>query len=260
MNMLLFSISMSKKVTTSWGGVADWYSEYLTLEDSYQAKVILPNVVRLLEPLAGRKLIDVACGEGYFSRAFAKAGAKVVGADIAPELIAKAKEAGGGVQYYVAPAEKLQFATTAQFDIAVCVLALQNIDDIGKVFKEVHRVLKPKGTFVFVLNHPAFRVLKRSSWVYDEGHHQQYRRIDGYLSSAKITVDMHPGKRGRSKTVSYHRSIQDFSKALFNAGFTIDRIEEWTSHKTSEKGPRQKAEDTARKEIPLFMALQASLR
>ena len=145
------------------------------------------------------------------------------------------------------------------FDAATCVLALQNIDDIAKVFKEVARVLKQGARFTFVLNHPAFRVLKRSSWGYDEKEGVQYRRVDGYLSAAKIEIAMHPGKNAK-KTVSYHRSLQDFSKALANAGFVIERIEEWTSHKVSGKGPRQKAEDAARKEFPLFMAVSASLR
>jgi hypothetical protein len=37
----------------------------------------------------------------------------------------------------------------------------------------------------------------------------------------------------------------------------IDAIEEWPSHKTSTSGPRAAAENTARKEIPMFMAVRA---
>src|SRR4029079_16157095 len=125
------------------------------------------------------------------------------------------------------------------------------------VFKEVRRALKPGGRFVMVLNHPTFRVLKRSSWGWDEGQGVQYRRVDGYLSAQKIAIDMSPGTKVRGKTISYHRSLQDFFKALSGAGFAVARLEEWISHKTSQEGPRQKAEDLARKEIPLFMALEA---
>jgi len=42
-------------------------------------------------------------------------------------------------------------------------------------------------------------------------------------------------------------------KALHKAGFTLKILEEWNSHKKSEPGPRAKAEDRARKEIPLFL-------
>jgi len=245
-----------KKETTSWGGVAEWYSGYLKDSDSYQAKVILPNLMRMLGLTAPDQVLDLACGEGFFAREFAKTGAKVLGADIAPELIKKAKAAGDLVIYKEAAAHKLAFAKNNEFTTVACVLALQNMEDIKAVFKEVRRVLTKDGRFVLVLNHPAFRVLKRSSWGFDEKENVQYRRIDGYLSQAKITVDMHPSKKTSKQTISYHRSLQDFAKALSGEGFAITRLEEWTSHKVSGKGPRQKAEDTARKEIPLFMALE----
>jgi ubiquinone/menaquinone biosynthesis C-methylase UbiE len=245
---------------TSWGAVADWYGEYLLKEGSYQAEVILPNLLRMLDLKKSDTVLDLACGEGFFAREFAKSGAKVLAADISPELIAKAKTAGGSILYKVAPATKLGFAKDKEFTAAACILALQNIEDIKGVFKEVSRVLAKEGKFILVLNHPAFRVLKRSSWGFDEKQAEkeavQYRRIDGYLSAAKLEIDMHPGKKSSAKTISYHRSLQDFTKALASAGFAITRLEEWTSHKVSGKGPRQKAEDTARKEIPLFMALE----
>ena len=244
------------KKSTSWGEVADWYSDYLAKEDSYQAQVILPNLLRMLALQKSDTVLDLACGEGFFAREFAKSGAKVLGADISPELIAKAKKAGGPILYKVTPANKLTFAKDKEFTAVVCVLALQNIEDIKAVFAEVRRTLAPGGRLVVVLNHPAFRVLKRSSWGFDEEQKVQYRRIDGYLSAAKVLVDMHPGKQGGPKTTSFHRSLQDFAKALTGTGFAITRLEEWTSHRASQKGPRQKAEDTARKEIPLFMALE----
>lgn len=245
------------KKDTSWGGVAGWYDDYLKDEDTYQAKVISPNLMRMLAVKKGERVLDLACGQGYFTRLAREAGADIAGADISKELIAKAKAQTPGTTFYVAPATNLNFAKDNTYDAALCVLALQNIEDLPATFKEVRRVLKPDGRFVFVLNHPAFRVLKRSSWGWDEEAKAQYRRVDGYLSSAKIAVDMHPGKATRATTVSYHRSLQDFFKALAGAGLAATRLEEWISHKQSQKGPRQKAEDTARKEIPLFMCIEA---
>jgi ubiquinone/menaquinone biosynthesis C-methylase UbiE len=241
---------------TSWGGVAAWYGEHLAGEDTYHEKVVLPNLLRVLNLKKGERVLDLACGEGYFARAFAKAGATVVGADIAKELIEKAR-LQGGAEYHVALANDLKFAKDKSFDTVVCVLALQNIEDLTGTFAEARRVLRPGGRFVMVLNHPAFRVLKRSSWGWDEAAKAQYRRIDGYLSGAKVAVDMAPGGSKKAQTVSYHRSLQDFFKPLAATGFAVVRLEEWISHKTSQRGPRQRAEDTARKEIPLFMLLEA---
>ena len=256
--VLVYSVGMDpKSAKTSWGKVADWYGDYLGSEDTYQAKVILPNLLRVLDLKKGERVLDLACGEGFFAREFAKTGTQVVGADIARELIEHAKKTGGDVEYHVAPATNLSFAKDSQFDVVVCVLALQNIEDLAGVCKEARRVLKAKGRFVIVLNHPAFRVLRRSSWGWDEEAGVQYRRIDGYLSAAKISVDMHPGKGKSVQTISYHRSLQDFVKALRGAGLAVSQLEEWISHKESGKGPRQQGEDTARREIPLFVMLEA---
>lgn len=247
---------MPPKRDTSWGKVADWYGDYVAKEGTYQSDVILPNLIRILNAKKGERVLDLACGQGFFTREIAKQGAEVVGADIAPELIAQARTLGGNITYHVAPAERLSFAKDAEFNAVVCVLALQNMENISTVFKEVQRVLAPGGRFLIVLNHPTFRVMRRSSWQWDEEQKIQYRRIDGYLSAAKISVDMNPGKRNSKKTISFHRSLQDFFKAITGAGLVVSRLEEWTSHKVSEKGPRQKSEDTARKEIPLFMAIE----
>jgi ubiquinone/menaquinone biosynthesis C-methylase UbiE len=245
------------KKDTSWGGVAQWYDDYLGGEDTYQAKVILPNLMRLLNIKEGERVLDLACGQGYFTREAAKATQRAVGADISKELVARAKAQTPGIPFYATPAHKLAFAKAGEFDAVLCVLALQNMQDLSPVFKEMQRVLKPGGRFVFVLNHPAFRVLKRSSWGWDEQAKTQYRRIDGYLSAAKVAVDMHPSKAKKSATVSYHRSLQDFFKALSGAKLSVTRLEEWISHKQSQKGPRQAAETVARREIPLFMCIEA---
>lgn len=242
---------------TSWGKVAGWYGEHLTKEDSYHANVVLPNLLRVLHLKKSDTVLDLACGEGFFAREMAKSGATVTGSDIAPELIAQAVEKGGKVSYHTAPATDLKFAKDKSFSAVVCVLALQNIEDLPATLKEVKRVLAPGGRFIMVLNHPAFRVLKRSSWGFDEQTKEQYRRIDGYLSGAKVFVDMQPGGKETVRTISYHRSLQDFFKAFSAQQFAVTRLEEWISHKASQPGPRQEAEDRARKEIPLFMMLEA---
>lgn len=243
---------------TSWGKVANWYDKVVRDDDSYQAQVILPNIIRILAPEKGKKILDLACGQGFFTHALAAKGAHVTGVDIGPELIDIArKHAGHNEEFYVSPAENLPKFPERSFDSAVCVLAIQNIERMAAAFKEVSKVLKDKGRFVIVLNHPVFRIPGKSSWGWDDKANSQYRRVDEYLTESRSAIDMHPGRADKKElTYSFHRSLQAYSKSLANAGFAIARIEEWTSHKESEKGPRKQAEDKARKEIPLFMCLE----
>ncbi len=246
------------KKETSWGGVADWYDAHLEADtDSYQEKVITPNLLRLLDIKKGMRILDLACGQGFFARKFSDKGASVVGADISKELVALAKKHAPKISFHATPAHKLGFAQGETQDAVVIVLAIQNIANMGDVFKEAWRVLAPGGKFILVMNHPAFRIPKRSSWGFSSADKKQYRRIDGYLSQSMSEILMHPGKVASESTVSYHRSLQDYVKALGKAGFTISRLEEWISHKKSQLGPRQAAEDMARKEIPLFLMLEA---
>jgi ubiquinone/menaquinone biosynthesis C-methylase UbiE len=242
---------------TSWGAVADWYDTYLEVTpESYQAMVIAPNLLRVLALKKDERVIDIACGQGYFTRLLSEAGAVAIGADISKELIAVAKKHSPKIDFHVAPSHQLRFAENASYDVATIILAIQNIERLSETFAEAYRVLKSDGRLVLVLNHPAFRIPKRTSWGWDDETGVQYRRVDGYLSGATIPIEMHPGQMESTQTISYHRSLQDFFKALSKAGFAVTKLEEWISHKKSEKGPKQAAEDTARKEIPLFLMLE----
>lgn len=245
---------------TSWGPVASWYDEMLGGKDTYQLKVILPNLLRIVPP-TGKRIIDIACGQGFFSKMYADAGATVLGVDIAPELIAYAKKyESKNLSFAVAPAEALAPVPNGSFDAALIVLALQNIKDMPQALKEASRTLVKGGALVIVLNHPCFRILKASAWGYDESAGVQYRRIDKYGMPFSIKVDMTPGKKAPSEkihTMSFHRPLQDYFKALSGAGFSVIGLEEWISHKQSERGPRAKAEDAARKEFPMFLTIVA---
>ena len=246
---------------TDWSDVAQWYDELVgTGGSEYHRHVVLPGVMRLLAPQAGQKILDVACGQGVLCRLLAAAGAMATGVDSSKELIDAAKlraeESAVRGTFFVSDARELVGLPTGEFDAAACVLAIQNIHPIAPLCAAVARVLKPGGRFVIAMSHPAFRGPKESSWGWD-GNAVQYRRVDRYLIPRKAPIVMHPGKKDSRYTWTFHKPLEDYVNALRNAGLLIDALEEWPSHKTSEPGPRQAAENTARKEIPLFMAIRA---
>jgi ubiquinone/menaquinone biosynthesis C-methylase UbiE len=251
------------KTDTSWNAVAEWYDTLLEEKPgTYQKELILPNVLRLLGVKKGDTVLDLACGQGLFSRAFANAGAQVIGVDASKRLIDFAKKhSPQSIQYHIRMAHRLAFVKDHTIDSVVIVLAIQNIENIADVFAECRRVLKPRGRLLMVLNHPAFRIPKASDWEHDTKSGVIYRRVAQYLSESTIAIDMHPGAGTGAKkseqTITFHRPLQVYSKALAKAGFAIARLEEWNSHKTSQPGPRQKAENTSRKEIPLFLCIEA---
>jgi ubiquinone/menaquinone biosynthesis C-methylase UbiE len=250
-----------RKKNTSWEHVAKWYDGLLKGEGTYQKDLILPNLLRLMDIKKGDAVLDLACGQGFFAREFNKAGARVTGVDASRSLIALARShSPRDIRFEAATAEKLSFIKAESVEKIAIVLALQNMNTAAEVLRECARVLNKDGALFIVMNHPAFRVLRASSWGWDEDTKTQYRRIDRYLSEAKVPVQMHPGDKPGEHTLSFHRPLQSYFKILSKAGFAVAALEEWNSHHKSEPGPRARAEDIARKEIPLFMCLVAVKR
>jgi ubiquinone/menaquinone biosynthesis C-methylase UbiE len=256
----------SSPSSTSWGTVASWYDSHLEKTgDTYHEKVVYPNLLRILGDIKGKKILDLACGQGQFSRIMQNVGAYVTGVDLGKELITLAeshnksiKETGvHKVTYFTGSADDLYMIKDASVERVVCVLALQNIENLQKTIEEAGRVLVKEGSFIFVLNHPSFRNPRQTHWGYDEAQNKQYRRIDEYMSESHVKIDMTPGSAAKKKfTVSFHRPLQVYVKALTKQNFVVTRLEEWVSHRESEKGPKQKAENVSRKEIPLFMCIE----
>ena len=245
-----------KPKDTSWENVAGWYDQLLEGEGTYQKELILPNLLRLMDIGANDTILDLACGQGFFAREFYKKTKYVMGADASRSLIALAqKNSPASLAFHAAQADALLFVKDGTIDKIAIILALQNIENMAAVAKECSRALKKGGNLYIVLNHPAFRVPKESSWGWDEKEKAQYRRVDRYLSELKIPIEMHPGKTSSTYTTSFHRPLRSYFKALGKAGFGVVAMEEWNSHKKSEPGPRAVAEDIARKEIPLFLCL-----
>ena len=244
-----------KPPTTDWSDIADWYDQLVGEGGSdYHRNVVLPGVLRLLNAQPGERVLDVACGQGVLCRLLMERGVQTTGIDAARELVDAARRHGPG-EFLVGDARELKVPEQS-FDAAACVLAMQNIHPIQPVFDGVGQALKPRGRFVIAMMHPAFRGPKETHWGWDAENKIQYRRTDRYLIPRKSPIVAHPGKKASRYTWTFHKPIEHYVKAARRANLLIDALEEWPSHKTSEPGPRQAAENQARKEIPMFMAIR----
>ena len=249
---------------TSWNQVAPWYNKIVGQEGHYYHEhLVLPGVLRLLNLKTDDNLVDLACGQGVLARHLPPI-KKYLGLDLAKELIKEAKlqSRQANQEFMVCDLSKVLRERTEKFDKAAIILALQNIEEASNVIKNAANYLKQGGQLVIVLNHPAFRIPRQSAWQVDEKNKQQQRVINRYLSPLKIPIDMNPGEKtpdqNKKITWSFHHSLQDYSQMLNQAGFMIEKIEEWSSDKES-VGKAAKMENRARAEIPLFMAILAKL-
>ncbi len=251
---------MGRADAGSWEHVADWY-EALTGErgTEFHQALVIPGVLRLLALRPGERVLDLACGQGAVALALHRAGAQVTGVDLSPRLVDLARRRSpAAIRYLAGDVRRLAMPGNASFDALVFVLAAQNMDPIAPVFAECARLLRPGGRLVLVTAHPAFRIPRQSAWRWDEERKLLSRSMDLYLSEMKIPIDMRPFKEpGRAVTWTYHRPIGAYVNSLAQSGLWTDALEEWPSHRTSQPGPRAKAENRARAEFPLFLAIRA---
>lgn len=244
---------------TGWEQVSDWYGGHMAENDSLLNTVVYPGVLKLLAPTKGASYLDIACGEGAFARLLVKSGVKVSGFDASPSLIERAARlAPTNTKFAVADATRFsKLFPVEKFAGATCLLAIQNIDPLAPVLQNASAVLTPGASLVIVMNHPCFRIPRQSAWGWEEPRQIQYRRVDMYMSPLKIPILAHPGADRSIKTTSYHRPISAYINALGANGFAVDALEEWTSNRVSDSGPKAKAENRARAEFPMFLALRA---
>ncbi len=249
---------LGMKKNTSWENVSDWYGDIVG--DSghyYHEHLILPGLKSLLKLTKSSSLLDLACGDGIIGRTLAKE-IDYTGLDLAKGLIsqAKSKDKNKAHSYDVADAtSKIELNKT--FSHAVIILALQNIEFPDKAFANIASHMIKGGTFVFVINHPCFRIPRQSSWGVEQAKKLQYRRVDRYMTPLDIPIQSHPSKgRESAQTISFHRPLSFYTQLLNKAGFVIETIDEWCSNKKS-VGGNSKMENRARAEFPLFMAVKA---
>ena len=140
----------------------------MSLDLSYGPGAPPESELRLLGPLAGKRVLVLGCGEPGTPVALATQDAKVVTVDPSPERLALAREltedAEVKVELHGADFADLAFVRADTIDAAVSVLALAEVDDLDRVFRQVHRVLRSQGPLVLSLPHPAAGIPDGRSW------------------------------------------------------------------------------------------------
>jgi SAM-dependent methyltransferase len=200
-----------------YDGVADWYDASLaTTEIGLSARRV---ALRLLGEPRGR-LLDVGCGTGVHTAAFADAGWAVLGVDMSEDQLRLARRRGCDV--VKADAAALPFED-ASFDAVASMWTHTDVDDFGAAVREAARVLRPAAPLVYVGVHPCF-VGPHSRFVGAQGVpelHPGYREPRRYHEAPGISPE---GLRARVGAV--HLPLDGFLRAFLAAGLKIVELEE----------------------------------
>lgn len=189
--------------------------------------------VRLLGEVAGKDVLEIGCGSAPCARWLAGQGARAVGLDVSIGMLARgvaAMERGGPrVPLVQAGAEDLPFPDNS-FDVVCSAFgAVPFVADSARVMREVARVLRPGGRWVFAVNHPM-------RWIFpdDPGERGLVAMFPYFDRTPYVEVD----DDGVPTYVEHHRTVGDRLRELVAAGLEVyDIVEpEWPEHLDREWG------------------------
>jgi SAM-dependent methyltransferase len=172
--------------------------------------------LRLLGPLAGRRLLVLGADTGRAAVYAALAGARVIAVEpdaVAAALLAqRAAAARAQLEVHARDLAELAFVRAETIDVALAVQSLARVPDPVRVFRQVHRVLRPEAPIVFSLPHPALPLV-----------HPDGPRPYGGGPPRPVRVDT---ELGPIEAVAHSHTIGGIVVALGRTNFSVDALVE----------------------------------
>lgn len=181
---------------------------------TYGPEIPREDALRLLGDVAGKRVLDLGCGAGRNAVALARAGARVIAVDDDPAQVAEARQAvdaaGQKVELHHSPLAELAFLRADTIDAVISVYALARVADVGRVFRQLHRVLRPEHSLVVSVPHPTYALLDPGS--------------DDPLRIRRSAFDEQPFAHDDPRHGTHARSTGALFTELTRAGFRIDHV------------------------------------
>jgi len=124
---------------------ADWNANLYEAKHAFVWKYGA-DLLPLLGPQSGERILDIGCGTGHLTAQIAESGARVVGVDRSPEMVNAARNAYRNLQFEVMDARDLPYHN--EFDAVFSNATLHWIREPERVIRSVQNALRPGGRFV----------------------------------------------------------------------------------------------------------------
>jgi SAM-dependent methyltransferase len=172
----------------------------------YNAYVDRPACLSLLGDVAGKRVLDAACGPGLYAAELVRRGARVTGFDQSPRMVEICRERVGQGDFRVHDlADPIDWLPDACVDLVLFALALEYIDDRVAALREFRRVLHPHGALILSRLHPT------GDWLRNGGDYFDVRVIHETWSKGwQLHYWLAP--------------LQATCEEIYQAGFLIERL------------------------------------
>jgi SAM-dependent methyltransferase len=202
--------------------------------------------LRLLGDLKGKKVVELGCGGAQCSIAFAKQGAIAIGVDFSPEQLAFARRLCDReevrVELRLGDLADLAFLRADSIDLVFSAYAFGYVEDLNRVFRQVHRVLKVGSPLVFSLPHPAYAII-------EDDQETPLTVGRSYFDKAPIDYEV-----GGIAFTDYRHTLADIYMGLLRASYRVDLIME---PEPNRDGPRSQDWRDAFLSVPRTLIIRA---
>jgi SAM-dependent methyltransferase/GNAT superfamily N-acetyltransferase len=191
--------------------LADAYADRVDTK-AHNAFYDRPAVLSLLPPVAGKRVLDAGCGPGAYAAWLADRGAEVVGLDVSPRMVERARRRlrGRAAVLRADLGRLLDFLPAASFDLVRSALTLDYVRDWDAAFAEFGRLLRSPGHLVFSVGHPADEFYDR----HPRGNYFDVERVE----------DEWRGFGPAVRVPYYRRPLGAVLGPLLGAGFALERL------------------------------------
>jgi len=182
----------------------------------YGPDIPTESALRLLGDLKGKRVLELGCGGAQCSIAFARQGATAIGVDFSAQQLAFARRLcereDVRVELRQGDLADLAFLRADSIDVVFSANAFGYVDDLNRVFRQVHRVLKVSAPLVFSLPHPSYSMI-------DDTGDEPLRVRRSYFDPAPIEQRL-----GGVAFTQYHHTMADIYMGLARSSYKVDMM------------------------------------
>ena len=192
--------------------------------------------LRLCGDVSGKRVLDLGTGNGMNAIALSRQGAHVIAIDRSPGQLAQARKLAATmdtrVEWHECDAADLAFLRADSIDLAFAACVLGEVEDVDRLLRQVHRVLRPGAAFVFSYDHPMALAVGR------EGDAPGALPL-GALEVRRSYFDTQPVAvtYDDERIQIWPRTIADVFASLHRAGYRVELLLEPESAAIGGPGP-----------------------
>lgn len=203
-----------RNVIAAWDAAADDLQSFGAEGDFARRHLLNPTIFALAGDVAGKRILDAGCGEGYLSRLLAKRGALVTGVEPAARLYTLCADRERleplGIEYINCDLVDLALPSS-QFDLVIANMMLMDVPDYQAAIRMLATMTRLDGHLIVTLLHPCFEE-SGAAWP-----HTRAVRTSEYFAEHE-----RPQRIG----TLYHRPLSAYVNRLLDEGLALRQMVE----------------------------------